>query len=229
MDTWCYFCHSRILYYREQLFCTMVLIAGNRPRWAAEWKTCIFTTLTACSLLEGAHKTPTAFYKKMHGKETRDFSQNAKNNNYTNIAKLSVPSSLQYEWINVYVQLSCRNCFSVSSVCCSVAVWTAAFIAKGTEQKKTMICVKKNPESILVQISKTFQFIGKTVWSADLRRSAPYQLGNLNILKTLAFEFTALILKVICIYSVKLNKISIMWWMMETVWTAVWTVAPLLL
>lgn len=43
-----------------------------------------------------------------------------------------------------------------------------------------------------------------------LQRAAPYQLGKLNILKILAFEFTTLTLKVICIYSVKLNKISIM-------------------
>lgn len=146
MDTQCYFCYSRILYHREQLFCTMVLIAGNRSRWAAEWKTCIFTTLKVCSLLEGEHKTPVAFYKKkMYGKETRGFSQNAKNNNYTNIAKLSVPSSLQYERINVYVELSCRNCFSVSSACCSVAVWTAAFIARGTELKENDdLCEEKS-------------------------------------------------------------------------------------
>lgn len=92
----------------------------------------------------------------MYGKETRDFSQNSKNNNCTNIAKLSVPSSLQYERINVYVQLSCRNCFSLVSVCCSVAIWTSAFIAKGNEQKNPMICERKNPGRILGQISKTF-------------------------------------------------------------------------
>lgn len=38
-----------------------------------------------------------AFYLKMYGKETKGFSQKAKNNNYTIIAKLSVPSFLQYE------------------------------------------------------------------------------------------------------------------------------------
>lgn len=96
MDPQCYFCHSRILCYREQLFGTMVLIAGNRPRWAAEWKTCIFTTLKVCSLLEGAHKTPTAFYIKMYVKETRDFSQNAKNNNYSQV----VCSFLPPVWTN---------------------------------------------------------------------------------------------------------------------------------
>lgn len=257
----------------------MVLIAGNRTRWAAEWKTSIFTTFKVCSLLEGAHKTPTAFYKKMYGKETRDFSQNSKNNNYTSIAKLSVPSSLQDERINVYVQLSCRNCFSLISVCCSVAIWTSAFIAKGTEQKNPIICKKKNPGRILDEISKTFQFIAKSVcsvifplgfqsvsrcvcakeyrkclqppgsrrqdWVSQnerclkrqlrvkylkyLQRSAPYQLGNLNILKILAFVFTTLISKVICICSVKLIKISTMWWMMGTVWTAVWRLAPPLL
>lgn len=165
MDTQCYFCHSRILYYREQLFSTMVLIAGNRPRRAAEWKTSIFTTLKVCSLLEGEHKPPQPSIKKMCGRETRDFSQNAKNNNYTNIARLSIPSSFQNERINVYVQLSCRNCFSLISVCWFVAVWTAACIANRNEQKNPMICVKKNPGSISVQISKTFQFIGKTVCS----------------------------------------------------------------
>lgn len=77
------------------------LLDGNRPRWAAEWKISTFATLKVCSLLGGAHKTPTAFYLKIYGKETKDFGQKAKNNNYTIIAKLSVPSFLRYEWINV--------------------------------------------------------------------------------------------------------------------------------
>lgn len=72
----------------------------------------------------------------MYGKETKGFSQKAKNNNYTIVAKLSVPSFLHYEWINVYGHLSCKNCFSLFSVCCSVAIWIAAFIVKGNEQKK---------------------------------------------------------------------------------------------
>lgn len=167
MDTQCYFCHGRISCYRKHLFCTMALIDGNRPRWAAEWKISIFATLKVCSLLGGAHKIPTAFYLKMYGKETRGFSQKAKNNNCTNIAKLSVLSFLQYEWINVYVQLSCKNCFSLFSMCCSVAIWTAAFIVKGNEQKHLIICVKKNRGSLLVHIFKTSEFIGKTVGSVS--------------------------------------------------------------
>lgn len=77
-----------------------------------------------------------AFYLKMYGKETKGSSQKAKNNNCTIIAKLSVPSFLQYEWINVCEQLSCKNFFSLFSLCCSVAIWTAAFVVKGNEQKK---------------------------------------------------------------------------------------------
>lgn len=38
-----------------------------------------------------------AFYLKMYGKETKGSGQKAKNNNCTIMAKLSVPSFLQYE------------------------------------------------------------------------------------------------------------------------------------
>jgi len=57
-----------------------------------------FHYIKSLFVLEGTYKTPMAFYfKKVYGKETRDFSQNTKNNNYTNTAKLSVLSSFQYE------------------------------------------------------------------------------------------------------------------------------------
>lgn len=96
-----------------------------------------FHYIKSLFVLEGTYKTPMAFYfKKIYGKETRDFSQNTKNNNYIDIAKLSVPSFLQYEWIHVYVQLSRRTCFSMISVRCSVAIQTTAFIAKVLNKRK---------------------------------------------------------------------------------------------
>lgn len=52
-------------------------------------------------------------------------------------------------------------------MCCSVAIWIAAFIVKGNEQKNVIICVKKNHGSLSVHISKTFESAGKTAGSVS--------------------------------------------------------------